>query len=64
MITRRGEEVATVRGMRGSEPKQRQKMRMTELGKHELLIRRAANKNAHIITPHGKIQAGRKGRRG
>jgi hypothetical protein len=42
----------------------RQMMRMTQLGKHELMIRRTANQNAHVITPHGKIQAGRKGRRG
>jgi hypothetical protein len=33
-------------------------------GKHEQLIRRAANHNAHIITPHGKLYAGRKGRKG
>ena len=31
---------------------------------HELMIRRAVNKNAHVITPHGKVQAGRKGRKG
>jgi hypothetical protein len=42
----------------------RQMQRMAQHGKHELLIRRAANQNAHVITPHGKIQAGRKGRRG
>ncbi len=33
-------------------------------GKHELMIRRAANHNAHVITPHGKVLAGRKGRKG
>lgn len=38
--------------------------RMTMHGKHELMIRRAANQNAHVITPHGKIQGGRKGRKG
>jgi len=38
--------------------------RMILHGKHELMIRRAVNKNAHVITPHGNIQAGRKGRRG
>jgi hypothetical protein len=32
--------------------------------KHGLMIRRAANHNAHVLTPHGKIQAGRKGRKG
>lgn len=38
--------------------------RMTMVGKHELTIRRAANHNLHVITPHGKVQAGRKGRKG
>lgn len=38
------------------------KQRAAQLGKHELMIRRAANHNAHVITPHGKVQAGRKGR--
>ncbi len=33
-------------------------------GKHELMIRRAANHNAHVITPHGKVLTGRKGRKG
>jgi len=33
-------------------------------GKHELMIRRAGNHNLHVITPHGKIQTGRKGRKG
>jgi hypothetical protein len=42
----------------------RQMQRTAQPGKHELMIRRAANHNAHIITPHGKIQSGRKGRRG
>jgi hypothetical protein len=32
--------------------------------RHGLMTRRDANQNAHIITPHGKIQAGRKGRKG
>lgn len=31
---------------------------------HELLIRRSTNHNVHIITPHGKVQLGRKGRSG
>lgn len=30
--------------------------------KHELLMRREPNHNVHVITHHGKIQAGRKGR--
>jgi hypothetical protein len=37
---------------------------MVRLEKHELMIRRATNHNAHVITPHGKIQGGRKGRKG
>lgn len=32
------------------------------LAKHEQMIRRAANHNVHIITHHGKIMVGRKGR--
>jgi len=38
--------------------------RMTMHGKHELTIRRAANHNVHVITRHGNVQAGRKGRKG
>jgi len=33
-------------------------------GKTGIMFRRAGNHNAHIITPHGKIQSGRKGRKG
>jgi len=33
-------------------------------GKTGIMFRRAINHNAHIITPHGKIQSGRKGRKG
>lgn len=33
-------------------------------GKHELMIRRAANHNVHVITHHGKVMHGRKGRKG
>ena len=29
---------------------------------HELLMRREPNHNIHVITHHGKIQVGRKGR--
>jgi len=29
---------------------------------HELLMRREPNHNVHVITHHGKIQVGRKGR--
>jgi hypothetical protein len=38
--------------------------RMAMLGKPELTIRRAANHNVHVITRHGNVQAGRKGRKG
>ncbi|WP_460595251.1 hypothetical protein [Geomonas sp. Red276] len=30
--------------------------------KHEMMMRREPNHNVHVITAHGKIQAGRKGR--
>jgi hypothetical protein len=32
------------------------------LARHERMIRRATNHNLHVITPHGKIMVGRKGR--
>jgi putative NIF3 family GTP cyclohydrolase 1 type 2 len=38
--------------------------RLTMYGKQELTIRRAANHNVHVITRHGNVQAGRKGRKG
>ncbi len=53
-----------MRDMKGTSAKPRQAMKVAMPGKHELMIRRAANQNVHIITPHGKIQAGRKGRKG
>jgi hypothetical protein len=28
------------------------------------MLRRTTNHNVHIITPHGKVQTGRKGRKG
>ncbi len=37
-------------------------MRMIAVSKHELLLRRTANHRAHVITAHGKIISGRKGR--
>lgn len=42
----------------------RRMSRMVMHGRHEMMIRRAANRIAHVITPHGKIQSGRKGRKG
>jgi hypothetical protein len=38
--------------------------KMTVSGKTGMMLRRAGNHNTHIITPHGKIQSGRKGRKG
>jgi len=35
-----------------------------DLLKHDLMLRRAVNHNVHVITPHGKVQLGRKGRSG
>lgn len=32
------------------------------LNKHELVIRRAPNHNVHVMTHHGKVVIGRKGR--
>ena len=32
--------------------------------KHGMMLRRSTNLNAHIITHHGKVQVGRKGRKG
>jgi hypothetical protein len=57
-------EVAIMRGMKDTVLKERRMMRMNMLGKHGLMIRRATNHNVHVITPHGKVQAGRKGRKG
>jgi hypothetical protein len=43
---------------------QRTLRRMTPPGKHEMMLRRATNHNVHMLTPHGKVVAGRKGRKG
>ena len=59
-----GEEVAIMRGTKGTTTTTRHTARAATAGKHELMIRRAVNHNAHVITPHGKVQAGRKGRKG
>ena len=37
---------------------------MAMLDRHKMMLRRSTNRNAHIITPHGKLMAGRKGRNG
>jgi hypothetical protein len=62
--SKKEKEVAAMRDMKRTLAKPRQTMKMAMPGKHELMIRRAANHNVHIITPHGKIQAGRTGRKG
>lgn len=40
--------------------------RMTAVStvKHGAMLRRTVNKNAHVITHHGKLLIGRKGRKG
>ena len=37
---------------------------MAMIDRHKMMMRRSTNRNAHIITPHGKVTAGRKGRNG
>jgi hypothetical protein len=44
-------QVASIRDMKRPMMKPRSMMKMAMPGKHELMIRRAANHNAHIITP-------------
>lgn len=43
-------------------PKVPRRTMLTMLTKHEQMIRRATNHNLHVITHHGKLQVGRKGR--
>jgi hypothetical protein len=42
----------------------RRMMLMALIDRHKMMLRRSTNHNAHIITPHGKVLAGRKGRNG
>ena len=37
---------------------------MAEKERQATMLRRAANHNVHVITPHGRVMAGRKGRKG
>jgi len=53
-----------MRDMKRPVVKPQRTMKMSEAGKHGQMLRRAGNHNAHIITPHGKVLAGRKGRKG
>jgi hypothetical protein len=39
-------------------------MLMAMLDRHKMMMRRSTNRNAHIITAHGRVTAGRKGRNG
>lgn len=43
-------------------PKTPRRTMLPMLTKHEQMIRRATNHNLHVITHHGKLQVGRKGR--
>lgn len=43
-------------------PKMPRRLMVPMLTKHEQMIRRATNHNLHVITHHGKVQIGRKGR--
>lgn len=43
-------------------PKMTRRTVMPMLNRHEQMIRRATNHNLHVITHHGKVQIGRKGR--
>jgi len=52
----------TMQPMRG-QPKG-PKTLAVDMARQERMIRRTTNHNVHVITPHGKIQAGRKGRNG
>jgi hypothetical protein len=57
------EEVATMKGMKL--PKMsRRTMMAANSGKRGVMLRRSANRIAHIITHHGKVRVGRKGRTG
>lgn len=53
-----------MRGMKRPATKPRRTIKTTPPGMQKLAARRAVNRNAHVITPHGTLQAGRKGRKG
>jgi len=52
-----------MKGLRQTTMKPRRGMPMTMTGKRDILTRRAGHHNAHVLTPHGKLMAGRKGRK-
>jgi len=53
-----------MRAMKETNMLRKSMRRLTIPGKHEMMLRRAGNHNVHVLTPHGKIFAGRKGRKG
>jgi hypothetical protein len=53
-----------MRAMNETKAMQRTMRRMAVPGRHEMMLRRAANHNVHVMTAHGRIFAGRKGRKG
>lgn len=53
-----------MKGLGQATMKPRQGMPMAMSGKRDILTRRAGHHNAHVLTPHGKHMAGRKGRKG
>lgn len=57
-------EVALMRGTKRTAMMPDRMRRLATRGKQEMMLRRVANHNVHVITPHGKILAGRKGRKG
>jgi len=52
-----------MRGMKRPITKPRRVIQAAPPG-NKLVARRAVNRNAHVITPHGTLLAGRKGRKG
>jgi len=61
---REWEEVARMRDMNRKMTVPRRMLLMAIRDWHKMMMRRSVNRNAHIITPHGKMMAGRKGRKG
>ena len=53
-----------MRGMKRTMMVPRGMMLMAMLDRQKMMMRRSTNRNAHIITPHGTLMSGRKGRKG
>ena len=60
----RKREVAVMKGTTTPMKVKRRMMLVPALAKHELMIRRDGKHNTHVITHHGKVFFGRKGRKG